>query len=301
MSDIMVPKLLIIGGSGLVGSTLIKYALPNFSITATFNKNEIISDDIFLRKIDLLENRNDVIDIIKKWKPDITVNTVALSNVDLCETDPNLATVLHVDVTKEIANACNEINSKLIHFSTEWVFDGKLNHKYDEKDIPNPINHYGLTRFQAENIVLSASPKNTVLRTAVIYGWHKKSRFTNWIVETLREGKVVDPFADQFNTPTLVDDLIHSILLIIEKQAFGLYHAVGKTCLSRYEFALLLADKFGLDKNLIKPVTSQEKKQIAPRPPRSCLDAQKLEKKIGYSFSSIEEGVSFIYDKSVQK
>ena len=79
----------------------------------------------------------------------------------------------------------------------------------------------------------------------------------------------------------------------------GLYHAVGKTCLSRYEFALLVADKFGLDKNLIKPVTSQQKKQVAPRPNKSCLDASKLENAIGYSFCDISTGVSYIFNKSI--
>ncbi len=294
----MLPKMLIIGGSGLVGSTLMQYAVTNYDISATFNQNKMDFNNISFIKIDLLQNRSAIIDLIKDLNPDVVINTTAHSSVDLCESNPELADLLHVDVAKDIAITCSDINSKLIHFSTDAVFDGKLDGKYTESDIPNPVNYYGTTRLMAENIVRESSNNNVILRTAVIYGWHTRSRFTNWIINSLREKKIVDPFIDQYNTPTLVDDLAKSILKIIEMNISGLYHAVGKTCISRYDFALLLADGFGLDRNLIKPVTSFEKKQDAPRPPRTCLDAQTLEKIIGYTFCDLKSGISFIFNKS---
>ena len=109
---------------------------------------------------------------------------------------------------------------------------------------------------------------------------------------------MVDPFSDQYNTPTLVDDLAKSILNIIEMDISGLFHAVGNTCINRYEFALLLADKFDLEKNLVKPVTSSEKKQVAPRPSRTCLDASKLEKILNFKFCNLDDGISFMIHKS---
>ncbi len=291
-------KILIIGGSGLVGSTLVQYAMPHYDLHVTVNKNKIALTNTHVTKIDLLENRLAIINLIKTSNPDIVINTAAHSSVDLCETNPELANLLHVDITRDIATICRDIGSKLIHFSTDAVFDGKLNRKYTEQDVPNPINHYGKTRLAAESIVKEASNLNVILRTSVIYGWHERSRFTNWIIQTLRDNKMVDPFVDQYNTPTLVDDLAKSILRIIEMSISGLYHAVGKTCLSRYEFALRLAEQFGFDKNLIKPVISYEKKQAAPRPPKTCLDANKLEKIIGYNFCDIDKGISFILEKS---
>jgi dTDP-4-dehydrorhamnose reductase len=290
--------MLIIGGSGLVGSTLAYYAIPDYDLHMTINKNEIKMDNISISKLDLLENKKTIIDLIKNLNPDIVINTAAHASVDLCETDHNIAKLLHVDVTEDIAIMCKETNSKLIHFSTDFVFDGSLNRKYTENDIPTPMSYYGKTRLSAEKIVLDKSKHNIILRTAVVYGWHKKSRFTNWIIESLREKKIVDPHIDQYNTPTLVDDLCKAILRIIELNVSGLYHATGKTCLSRYEFAQALANGFDLDKNLIKPVTSQEKKQFAPRPLRSCLDSSKLEKKINFEFSDIKTGISFIFNKS---
>lgn len=291
-------KLLIIGGSGLVGSTLVQYAFPNYNIHVTFNTNLIEFENVSATKIDLLGDRKKIIDIINTVKPDITINTVAHSNLDLCETNHQLADILHVDITRDIALACKNIGSKLIYISTDAVFPGKLNTKYTEEDIPNPVNYYGKTRLEAEKIILSASNENVILRSAVIYGWHKKSRFTNWILQTLKENRIVDTFIDQYNTPTLVDDLAKSILYIIKKNISGLYHAAGKTCINRYEFAVILAETFNLNKNLIKPVTSAEKKQDAPRPISTCLDSTKLEKLINFNFNDIKDGVSVIFKKS---
>lgn len=292
--------MLIIGGSGLVGSTLASYAVSNYDLHVTINKNEIKLNNIPVTKIDLLENRKIIVDLITNLNPDVVVNTAAHANVDLCETDHTIADLLHVDITRDIASVCKKTGSKLIHFSTDFVFDGSSNRKYTEDDTATPASYYGKTRLSAEKVVLSESKNNVIVRTAVVYGWHRKSRFTNWIIESLRERKSVDPHVDQYNTPTLVDDLCKAILGISELNVSGLYHTTGKTCLSRYEFAQELADGFGLDKKLIKPVTSQEKKQLAPRPPRSCLDSSKLEKRIGFDFSDIKTGISVLFNKSKQ-
>lgn len=290
--------MLIIGGSGLVGSTLTEYALYDYDVYITVNKNEIKFNDDKVTKIDLLEDRSAIIDLIKKLEPAFVINTTGHPSVDVCETNHEVADLLHVEIPRDIALVCEDIDCKLIQFSTDSVFDGKSDKKYNEGDEPNPINYYGKTRLRAEKIILEASKSNIVLRTSVVYGWHKRSRFTDWIIQGLKENKIVDPHMNQYNTPTLVDDLVQAILKICKMDVSGLYHAVGKTCLSRYEFAQVLAEKFGLDKNLIKPVTSQEKKQIAPRPPKTCLNASKLEKDIGFNFCDIDTGVSFIFNKS---
>ena len=121
---------------------------------------------------------------------------------------------------------------------------------------------------------------------------------TNWIIESLSNGTLVDPHVDQYNTPTLVDDLAKSIILTIEKEISGLFHSTGKTCVNRYEFSKLLAKKFSLDETLIHPVTKFEKKQYAPRPISTCLNSTKLENLINFSFSDISSGIDFIFNKS---
>jgi dTDP-4-dehydrorhamnose reductase len=291
-------KLFIIGGSGLSGSTLIHYASPKYNIHFTYNKNEIIFDKTHSTQIDLLDNRNKVINLIKEFQPNIIVNTAAHSSVDLCEKNHKIADQLHVEVTQDITDVSKDIDSKLIYFSTDAVFPGEVGKKYTELDEPDPINYYGKTKLQAEKLILNGSVNNVVLRTAVVYGWHEKSRFTNWILQTLKENNLVDPFVDQYNTPTLVDDLAKCLLQIFEKNTSGLFHATGKSCINRYELALILADIFHLDKKFIKPVTAKEKNQDAPRPTSTCLDSSKLEKLIDFNFSEIQNGISFIFKKS---
>jgi len=125
-------KILIIGGNGLVGSTLAKYAMLNYDIHLTVNNEHSSLSDIPYTKINLLHNKDEIFELIKNYKPTVVVNTAALSSVDLCETDHELANLLHIDATKNIVNACKEFNSKLIHFSTDAVFDGKFDGKYSE-------------------------------------------------------------------------------------------------------------------------------------------------------------------------
>ena len=290
-------KFLILGGSGLVGSTMINYVKNDYDVIFSYNKNKINIPNTKQFQIDLL-NDNNIETIIQHYNPDVVLHTIAHSSVDLCETDHNIADKLHINATKKIANICASINSKLIFLSTDAVFEGQLNKQYCETDTPNPINYYGKTKLEAEKIVLSASLNNVVLRTSVIYGWHVKSRFTNWILDYLKNDKSVDPFSDQFNTPTLIDDLVQVILKIIDKDISGLYHATGKTCLNRYQFAILLAEKFSYDTSLIHSVTKLEKKQNAPRPISTCLDSTKLENLLNFSFSDISSGIDYIFNKS---
>jgi dTDP-4-dehydrorhamnose reductase len=233
--------------------------------------------------------------------PDVILHTVAHSSVDECEKNLEIGKKLHIESTKEISNISKKINSKLIYLSTDAIFDGKSNKKYTENDEPDPINEYGKSKLEAEKIIKNASKQNVILRPAVIYGWHKKSRFTNWIIESLQNRKSVNPHNDQYNTPTLVDDLVKSIIIIIDKNISGLFHSTGKTCVNRYELACNIAEVFNLDKKLIKPVSSMEKKQDAPRPPRTCLDSTKLEKSINYKFKELDEGLKFLLEKSLKK
>ena len=272
--------------------------MNNYDTIFSYNSNKIDISNTKSFQINLLNDHKKIKTIINNYKPNIIINTIAHSSVDLCEEDHFIADKLHIETTKKIANVCAKINSKLIFLSTDAVFEGKLNKQYVENDVTKPINYYGETKLKAEKIVLNTSSNNVVLRTAVIYGFHEKSRFTNWILDYLKNGKSVDPFSDQFNTPTLVDDLVKAILKIIENNISGLYHATGKTCVNRYEFSKLLAKKFSLDETLIHPVTKFEKKQYAPRPISTCLNSTKLENLINFSFSDISSGIDFIFKKS---
>ena len=128
----------------------------------------------------------------------------------------------------------------------------------------------------------------------MIYGQHERSRFTNWVIENLKNNIPVTAFTDQYNTPTLVDDLSKALRKIIELDLTGLFHASGKTCINRYDFAIKIAEKFHLDTKLVLPTLTSEKKQLASRPKYGCLDATKLENLIEMEFCDIDSGLSFM-------
>ena len=293
----MSQKILIIGGTGLVGSAFLDYAPKNSEIFVTEHDVSFTQPNITSAKIDLLKDKNKISEYIRKIKPVAVIHTVAFSSVDFCETHNELANSLHVEITKDITKICNETNSKLVYFSTDAVFDGKKSQKYSESEVPNPLSFYGKTKLDAEKIILAENDRNVVLRTTVIYGRQKRSRFTQWVLENLKNSHTVTAFTDQYNTPTLVDDLSKAIVKILELDLSGLFHASGKTCLNRYEFALKLAEKFQLDKKLVLPILASEKNQTAPRPKNGCLDATKLENLIGMEFCDIDSGISFIHSK----
>ena len=179
----MSKKLLIIGGASLVGSTIIDYATNNYEIFATENTTPINNQKISSLKLDLLIDTKQILDYIKKIKPSAVIHTVAFPNVDFCESNHKLTDLLHVKVTEDISEMCSKVNSKLIYFSTDAVFDGKKSGKYLESDTPNPLSYYGKTKLEAEKIILK-NTDNLILRTTVIYGWHNSSRFTNCVLSS---------------------------------------------------------------------------------------------------------------------
>jgi dTDP-4-dehydrorhamnose reductase len=286
------PKVLIIGENSLIGSTLSNYAKNDFNLYYTYHKTKTNNKNSI--QIDLVKESQKILDLINKIKPSLVIHTVAYPNVDFCEKNKNDASFLHVTITEKIAQTCASIGAKILYFSTDAVFDGKQDGKYVESDLTNPLSYYGQTKLAAEKILMDISKNNVIFRTTVIYGPYSRSRFTTWVLNNLKQNKTVPAFTDQFNTPTLVDDLCKAILHIPELDLSGIYHAVGRTCLSRYDFALKLARKFNYDEKLIIPTISSKVKQVAPRPRNGCLDVTKLEKILCFEFNSIDSGIDFM-------
>ena len=286
------PKVLIIGSNSLVGSTLYNYAKDSFELYHTFYNKKINSENS--TQVDLVKESQKILDLIEKIRPSFVIHTVGYPSVDFCEKNKDAVYFLHVTITEKIAQTCASVGAKLLYFSTDAVFDGKQDKKYVESDLTNPLSYYGKTKLAAEKVLMKSSSNNLVFRTTVIYGQYTRSRFTNWVLDNLKQNKTVSAFTDQFNTPTLVDDLCKVMLCIPNLDLSGIYHATGKTCLSRYDFALKLARVFNYNEKLIIPTMSSKVNQVAPRPRNGCLDATRLEKALGFEFSEIDRGLNFM-------
>jgi len=265
-------KILIIGGSGLLGKRLNEFLeKTDYEVYATYHQNPIKKKGYFQLNI---TRKPDVIFIMKKIAPHIIIHTAADTNVDRCEINRKSAYEINVQGTKNVAVASENVGAKLMYISTDYVFDGKKG-CYKEIDATNPINYYGVTKFEGEETVKTICSDFIIARTAVVYGYNKKN-FATWIIERLKKGNKINIVDDQYISPTLNVDLAEQLMAIIENDKQGVFHTAGAERINRYEFAIRIANSFDLDKTLINSVKMSDMNWVASRPYDSSLNVSKI-------------------------
>ena len=257
---------MITGSTGQLGNSLGKVFKSRYDLVSTSRTKPNKNTNYFLD----ITNSLLVKDMVSAISPDIIINLAALTNVDLCESNPDLAHAINFQGVKNLVNV---FKGPIIHLSTDYVFDGKLG-QYKENDITNPINVYGVTKYKAEKFLLEKSKGSLVIRTNVLYDYQSKAKssFLNWVVDSLKRGEKIKVVDDQFNNPTWTDSISVVIDRAIKADLNGLIHWGDFDWISRYDFANKIADKFNLQSNLIEPIKTKELNQIALRPLNGGLD-----------------------------
>ncbi|MEM2368652.1 MAG: dTDP-4-dehydrorhamnose reductase [Nitrososphaerota archaeon] len=267
--------MLITGSGGLLGSKLAEILSERGYIVYSgyYSNKPLLGIPINLD----VSSEESVREAFKISRPEVVVHAAALTNVDKCEIDKELAWNTNVVGTRNIAKVSEEYNALLIYISTDYVFKGDKG-MYKEEDKPEPINYYGLTKLKGEEEVKSLVSNYLIARASVIYGAMPASGKTNfalWIIENLKRGEKIKVVVDQWNSPTLNTSLAEMISEAIERKITGTYHLAGATRISRYDFAKQLAKTFDLREDLIMPVSSDEISWTARRPKDSSLDVSK--------------------------
>ena len=282
-------KLIVTGASGLLGSKIVELASEDYEVTPLYNTKQLHHNSL---KLDITDQKR-VLNLFNELKPKIVIHTASETNVDKCETEKEHAWKINVEGTRNIALACSKANAKIVYISTDYVFDGEKG-LYIEKDKPNPINYYGVTKLEGENQVVQHCKNYAILRTSILYGWHPwKQNFVTWIINALKQNKELTVVEDHYNTPTLADNLAEIALETVQKDLRGLYHASGSQRINRYEFAKQTAKTFDLDSSLIKPIKmSQLTAWVAKRPKDSSLNTEKIRKKLKTKPLNITEGLN---------
>lgn len=292
-------KILITGSNGLLGQKLIYQLIgyPDFQVFAT-SKGEnrtLIKKRYEYIPLDITE-KEEIDETFEYVKPDIVINTAAITNVDACEDDKATCWKLNVDAVQNLSIACEKYNSHLIHVSTDFIFDG-VSGPYDEDSTANPISYYGESKLAAENIVKNSSCKYSIVRTVLVYGLvdnMSRSNIVLWAKGALESGKELTVVDDQYRTPTLAEDLAHGCILIAQKGAEGIYNISGDDYMCVLDLVKRVAKYFELDENLVKPISSSSLNQKAARPPKTHLLLDKAKKELDYKPSSFEEGLSIL-------
>jgi dTDP-4-dehydrorhamnose reductase len=282
-------RLLVTGSSGLLGSKIVELAKSDTVTVPLHNTAPLHSNSL---KIDITI-RSETENLFHKLEPDVVIHTASETNVDKCETEKEHARKTNVEGTRNIAEACQKVSAKLVFISTDYVFDGEKG-LYNEKDKPNPVNYYGLTKLESEKQVIAHCKNYAILRTSVLYGWHPwKQNFATWIINKLKQQQEITVVEDHYNTPTLANNLAEMAVEVAEKDLRGVYHASGNERISRCEFAKQIAKTFDLNSDLIKPVKmSQLTAWTAKRPKDSSLDTGKIQKQLKTKPLNITEGLN---------
>lgn len=281
-------KILLTGSNGMTGQKIVYRCLqkPEIELIATSRGANRLKIRQGYAYVDLdITNRDEVLKSVHTYKPDVVINTAAMTNVDACENDKEACRRLNVDAVSYLVEACNAIDAHFIHLSTDFVFDGE-NGPYAEDDLPNPVSYYGWSKLEAERIVQAQSKDWAILRTILVVGVVEEQTRSNiilWVKRTLEKGESIRVVNDQFRMPTLAEDLAEACLLAAEQHAQGIYHICGRDFLSTWEIANRVADYFGLDKSLLQELSSNQLNQPAKRPPITGFKLDKAMKDLGYN------------------
>ena len=215
--------------------------------------------------------------VLDEAKSDVVIHTAAMTDVDGCERQRGMAHAVNVDGAANVARACAARRAHLVQLSTEYVFDGTAG-PYSEAAPTNPLGWYARTKHEGEQAVAAAGGSWTIARTTVLYGYapHVRSNFVLWLLGKLRAGERARIVRDQIGSPTLADNLAEMVLALARGHARGIFNTVGATVLSRYDFARLAAETFGLDPDLIDPIATADLGQPAPRPLRGGLEIDRF-------------------------
>jgi dTDP-4-dehydrorhamnose reductase len=291
-------KILVTGSKGLLGnklSTLLR-AQPGINLIATARGQKSPDMDLIdYYEMDVTDAKA-VSNIISKVKPDVVINTAAMTMVDKCETEKEACWIANVNAMENLIAACMNNKVHLVHVSTDFIFDG-THGLLDETATPNPVNYYGESKLAAEKLIMASKLDWCILRTVLVYGITPgtlRSNIVLWVKESLEKGKTIQVVIDQWRTPTLVEDLAIGCFLAASKKAKGIYNISGKDFMTPYDIAIKTAEYFKLDKSLIKAADSNTFKQPARRPLKTGFVIEKARKELGYEPHSFEEGLHIL-------
>ena len=285
-------KILVTGVNGLVGNSIIKIlSKSEHEVFKSSRRIEGLAD----HKIDItLEDDLEL--FFAKFNPDVVINSAAMANVDLCETEKKSCDDVNINGVRNLVDVCLKYNCHLTHISTDYIFDGqKKSGIYLESDTPSPQGYYAKSKLEGERIITSSNLKYSILRTILVYGMHKKLNIVTYIKKSLEEGNIISLVDDQIRMPTYVDDLSAACVSASEKRAIGIFNVCGPEQMSYLEIGNRIADYFTLNKKLINHVKTKDLNQRALRPFKTGFDLEKSIKFLNYNPTSFNNSLDLMF------
>jgi len=280
-------NLLITGGSGFVGKNIANFFAPRCSVVTTYFQHPLDLDSVAQSfRLDVTDAEQ-VFAVIGRVRPDAVIHAAGNKDVRFCEAHPEEANRINALGTQNVARGCQKFGASMIYLSTDLVFNG-LKGEYKEDESPQPSLAYGRSKFKGESLAREELKDLAICRSGGIYG--KASPLLGWLSAELEAGRTVDCFVDVFNTPTYAENLAEMMEAIIRKRLTGVFHTVGRERVSRFDFFKSYAGAFGLNQDLLSPVSSANMRDRLFLQPDSSLSAEETSKRLGIAFDSVAEG-----------
>jgi dTDP-4-dehydrorhamnose reductase len=279
-------RILVTGGDGLLAHQLKTIAPRDFEF------HFLGHADFDLLNPKLMAQR------LAELQPQVVINTAAYNLVDRCEIERELSWAVNAAAQQQLAELCAQSGIRLVHYGTDYVFDGAKKSPYLETDAPNPLNHYAAGKFVGEQAVLRAAPKNLVLRTSWVFGWHptQTKTFVHAILQAAREGRALKSTTDQISVPTFASDLAQWTLELVRCGANGLFHGVNDEDVSRFDWTKIILEEAVRAKLIstappVNPVLSSYFNSTIRRPDYTVMSNEKLSKLLGHPLGSWRDGL----------
>ena len=285
-------KMLVVGASGLLGHDVCLLLRDRYKMTGTYLDHPLDIEGVESKRLDI-SSEEGVKGCLEDVRPDVLLLCAAMTGVDACEDEPDLADELNNLAVERFVGHLDGTPTKLVCVSTDYVFDGGKGSPYVETDSTAPSSVYGRSKLLGERAAL-AREGALVVRVSSIWGPDPRAgrrSFASWVLQSLEEGKSIELFTDQRVTPTYTGSFARALPEMLERDLEGIYHLACADCMTRYESGQVLARVFDLDAGLISKTTLEGAGLKAQRPSNSCLDVSKLEAALGRDLGSYSDDV----------
>lgn len=282
-------RLVVTGGSGLLGSAVARRAAPEYDVVATYHTRPVSFAGVECIELDLTDPEDTR--VLETVEPDAVIHCAALTDVDECERRPERARRYNVDMATGVAEMAESLGARFVQISTDAVFDGREG-RYTERDTPSPRNVYGETKLSGECAVRRTLDDHVVVRTN-FFGWNATTgqSLAEWGLSRLRRGEEVPAFGDAHFSPTYTGHLAECLLELVEHDFCGVLHVAGRDRCSKLEFARELARVFELEESLVVPSSMDDADFDARRGRDLSLSVEKARSVLQSRLPTAREGL----------
>lgn len=295
-------SILVTGSNGLLGQKIVnqlKHRADIELIATSKGENRRIVQDFTYVSMDIT-SKEEVEEVMQKYKPQVVINTAAMTNVDSCEDDRDNCWKINVTAVDYLLKESIKHQSHFVQLSTDFVFDG-ANGPYKETDTPNPLSYYAKSKLASEELVEKSGYTNTAIaRTIIVFGTGdnlSRGNLVLWAKGALEKQSPINVVDDQFRAPTLADDLAKGCILIAEKNATGIFHLSGPETMSILEIVKRIGKYYSLSTDCVTPIKTLTLNQTAARPAKTGFVIDKARRELGYSPLSLEDSLAFLAEQ----